>query len=101
MYNHCVKENRLKFVFDNAKSQLIDKRENVLSTAEIIQGSVVECICLLKYLIFTKDSCFLHWEIDTAKLHKKIQRVPRFGFIEDLDDQSDNELSDEENITFF
>ena len=101
MYNVCVKENRLKFVFDNSKSQLIDKKENILSTAEIIQGSVVECICLLKYLIFTKDSCFLHWEIDTAKLHKKIQRVPRFGFIEDLDDQSDNELSDEENITFF
>ena len=101
MYNPCIKENKLKFVFDISRSQLIDKRENSISTAELIEGVVIESICLLKYLIFTKDSCFLHWEIDTAKLHKKVQRVPRFGFIEDLDDQSDNELSDEENITFF
>ena len=101
MYNNCVKENRLKFVFDNTRSQLIDKRDNLLNTSEITEGVIIESICLLKYLIFTKDSCFLHWEIDTAKLHKKVQRVPRFGFIEDLDDQSDNELSDEENITFF
>ena len=99
MYKESIKENKLKFTFDTSKSHLINKKDDAVDTSEIIPGVIVECICLLKYLIFTKDSCFLHWEIETAKLHKKIQRVPLFGFIEDND--SDDELSDEENITFF
>jgi len=93
MYN-----DKLKFVFDNSTSQLIDKRENDLDTSEISKGVILESICLLKYLVFTKDSCFLHWEICTAKVHKKTQRVPLFGFIEDTDDHSE---SDEENLTFW
>jgi hypothetical protein len=100
MYKPCVNENKVKFVF-NDTTELIDKREERLDTSEIVKGVTLECICLLKYLIFTKDSCFLHWEICTAKVHKKIQRVPLFGFIEDTDDQSDNEELTDEIITFW
>ena len=56
----------------------------------------------MKYIVFTKDSCFVNWEICTAKLHKKIERVPKFGFIEDPTDTNNSENeSEEENITTF
>jgi hypothetical protein len=100
MYKPCVNENKVKFIF-NENTELINKREERVDTSEMVKGVIVESICLLKYLIFTKDSCFLHWEICTAKVHKKIQRVPLFGFIEDSDDQSDNEELTDENITFW
>jgi hypothetical protein len=100
MYKPCDSDNKVKFV-TTSKSELINKREETVDTSEIVKGVIVESICHLKYLIFTKDSCFLHWEICTSKVHKKIQRVPLFGFIEDLDDHSDNDELSDDFITFW
>jgi hypothetical protein len=80
----------LKFTIDK-------KTETTFDISELVKGSLVECICQMKYLIFTKESCFIHWEICTARLHKKVERVRKFGFIEDPADESDSE----EIVTFF
>jgi hypothetical protein len=108
MYNRFIKapktsENKctINFVFDTSKSQLINKKNELLDTSEIVKGTVLECISQMKYIVFTKDTCFVNWEICTAKVHKKITKVPKFGFIEDTTDLSDNESSDEETFTFF
>jgi hypothetical protein len=109
MYNKFIKapktsDNKctINFVFDTSKSELIDKKNEPLDTSEITKGVTLECISQMKYIVFTKDSCFVNWEICTAKLHKKIQRVPKFGFIEDPSDNNNSENeSEEENITTF
>jgi hypothetical protein len=82
-------------------SEIINKQNETLDNSELVKGAIVECISHLKYIVFTKDKCFLRWEVCTAKIHKKITKVPNFGFIEDPADISDDELSDEETITFF
>ena len=100
MYTPCVKENKIKVVFDKTNSHLTDaKSETPLDSSEIVENVTLESICLLKYLIFTKDTCFLQWEICTSRVHKKYQRVPLFGFIEDNDDNMDSD--EEETITFW
>ena len=56
----------------------------------------------MKYLVFLKDSCFITWEICTAKLFKKINHVPKFGFIEDPEDNYEEpDPEPEELISFF
>jgi hypothetical protein len=99
MYKKTVCDNKIRFII--SKGEIINRNNENLETTEIVKGVILECICQLKYIVFTKDSCFLHWEICTAKLHKKVSRVKKFGFIDDPNDQSDDELSDEESITFF
>jgi hypothetical protein len=100
MYTPCVKENKIKVVFDKTNSHLTDaKSESPLDSSEIVENVTLESICQLKYLIFTKDTCFLQWEICTSRVHKKYQRIPLFGFIEDLNDNMDSD--DEETITFW
>ena len=108
MYNKFIKaaktsENNctIHFVFDKAKSELINKKNENVDTSELVKGISLECIAELKFLVFTKDTCFVNWEIKSAKIHKKIIRVPKFGFVEDPHENSDDESSDEENITFF
>ena len=100
--NMYKKDDFVRFVYDKSKTQVLDKKNEPQSIDELQIGVTVECIAHLKYIVFTKDTCFFHWEICTAKLYKQLLRVPKFGFVEDTLDNSDNELSDEENIvTFF
>ena len=106
MYTKFIKapktsENKCTLNFIFGKAELIDKKNEETFISELVKGVTVECISQLKYLVFTKDTCFLNWEIRTAKIHKKITRVPKFGFIEEPCDNSDDDSSDEENITFF
>jgi hypothetical protein len=108
MYNKFIKAPKtsenlctVNFVFDKTKSQVIDKKNEELNVSELVKGVTLECIAQLKYLVFTKDTCFINWEIRTSKLHKKLIRVPKFGFVEDPEEHSDEESSDEENVTFF
>lgn len=82
-------------------SEIINKQNEIIDSSELVKGAIVECISHLKYIVFTKDKCFLRWEVCTAKIHKKITKVQNFGFIEDPADISDDDLSDEETITFF
>jgi len=103
MYNKFIKVNEngnfINFVFDK-KSELINKKNETLHISELVKGETVECISQLKYIVFTKENCFMTWEICTAKLHKKYSFVPKFGFIEDQLDESDDEI-DDEKFTFF
>ena len=108
MYNKFIKapkssENKctINFVFDKKKSQLINKKDEELDVSELVKGNTLECISQLKYIVFSKETCFVNWEITTAKLHKKIVKVPKFGFVEDPIEQLSDSDTDEENLTFW
>ena len=89
-------ENNVKFVLDKCK--LVDKTETEIEVSELIKGNLLECISHLKYIVFTKESCFITWEICTARFHKKIKKAPKFAFIEEENSDSEPE---EEIIQFF
>jgi hypothetical protein len=89
-------ENTVKFVLDKCK--LVDKTETEIEVSELVKGNVLECISHLKYIVFTKESCFITWEICTARFHKKIKKAPKFAFIEEENSDSEPE---EEIIHFF
>jgi len=95
MYNKFIKENFTVNFTKSSTTEFIDNQENVIS--ELTEGTILETIAQLKCLVFTKDTCFVNWEIQTGKVHKKVLRVPKFGFIED---GSDSE-SDDEILSFF
>jgi hypothetical protein len=99
MYRHSIVDKRIKIVFEKSRSQLIDKQNETITFDQIAKENILEAICMLKYIVFTKDTCFLHWEVAKAKLYKKTQRTENFAFIEDPDDESDDEF--ENSITFF
>jgi hypothetical protein len=100
MYKTSNTHDKVKVVFDKRVSSIVDKKNEVSSFEEILKETTVELICLLKYIVFTKDTCFLQWEVCKAKLYKKTQRVEQFSFIEDPDDESDDD-DFQENLTFF
>ena len=99
--NQMYKRTNVTLKFVLAKSEFINKQNEIVPRDEIVKGNTIECISYLKYIVFTKDTCFLHWEICTAKIHKLMKKVAKFGFIDDPDDESDDELSDEDEVTFF
>jgi|APCry1669189567_1035234.scaffolds.fasta_scaffold21963_2 hypothetical protein len=67
----------------------------------VVKGNTLECISQPKFIVFSKDTCFVNWEINTAKIHKKILRVPKFGFIEDNDDNDEIEETEETEETTY
>jgi hypothetical protein len=99
MYKRSVNGKRVKIVFEKSRSHLVNKQNEQITFDEIVKENVIEAICMLKYIVFTKDTCFLHWEVGKAKLYKKIQQKEHFAFIEDPEDESEDEF--EESITFF
>lgn len=75
---------------------------NKTETESVTKEALLEGILQLKYLVFTKETCYFQWELVTAKVHKKAPKViKKFLFIEDPDDISDDEISDDETFTFF
>jgi len=109
MYNKFIKapktsENKctINFSFGLKKgemvSSVVNKKNEDIPFTELKKGLTVECISKMKYIIFSKDSAFVNWEISTAKLYKKTQKVPKYGFVEDPDDifvvppESDEEI---------
>jgi hypothetical protein len=80
----------------------IIKCTNKTDLESVTKEALVEGILQLKYLVFTKETCYFQWEMVTAKVHKKAVKLPKtFLFIEDPDDVSDDEISDDETFTFF
>jgi hypothetical protein len=102
MYNKFIKapktsESKCTLNFCLSKtSDIIDKKNESLETSDLKKDSVIECIAQMKYVVFSKDTCFVNWEICTAKVYKKILRVPKYGFIEDPDDCTLEKSDDEE-----
>jgi hypothetical protein len=115
MYNSFIKppktsENRcnvnigLKVNKNEIKSIFLDRRGNEIDFSEFKRDEIVESIAQFKYMFFSKDTCFPAWELVSTKLHKKIQKVAKFGFIDDPDDhvvESDDDEIIESNIGFF
>ena len=83
----------------------MDKKGNEIDFSQLTKNETVECIAQLKYIFFSKDTCFPAWELISLKLYKKIEKVPKFGFIDDPDDKIVNVESDDESdineIKFF
>ena len=103
MYNKFIKppkssENNCTLNFKIKENTLIDKKNENISTSEIKKGNTLECIAQMKYLVFSKDSCFVTWEICSAKLFKRINHVGKFGFIDDPDDKPKCDSDDEDNF---
>jgi hypothetical protein len=67
-------------------SELVDRKGNSITFDEITSPNMLECIAEMKYIIFSKDTCFVQWEICSCKLYKKILKVPRYAFVDDPDD---------------
>jgi len=96
------------FVVEHIQSEMyiphksIIKCTNKTDLESVTKEALVEGILQLKYLVFTKETCYFQWEMVTAKVHKKAVKLPKtFLFIEDPDDVSDDEISDDETFTFF
>lgn len=104
MYNKFIKAP--KTLNDNCTMNFIvkgceflDKKNNTLDVSEFSIGLDVECIAQLKYILFSKDTCFTYFELHTAKLHKIVNKVKPYGFIE-LESESESE-DEEISFTFF
>ena len=110
MYNKFIKAPRtsengcsIKLDFKIRKSgletELIDKNNNSIDLDCFVVNNFAECISQLKYIIFSKDTCYITWEILVAKLYtpRKI-KVKKYGFIPDVDDKVIHSDSDEESI---
>lgn len=94
-FNFLQKKNEMLTELINSKNEKID-------FTDLAKGCTVECIAQMKYLIFSKENSFVIWEVTCAKLHKRINRVPKFGFIDDPDDQQNDDDDDDIEIhTFF
>jgi hypothetical protein len=106
MYNKFIKppksvENRCTLNFKIKENTLIDKKNENISTSEIKKGNTLECIAQMKYLVFSKDSCFVTWEICSAKLFKRVNHVGKFGFIDDPEDNYEEPDPEPEDIISF
>jgi hypothetical protein len=109
MYNKFIKapkevDSKCTLHFTLKGSTFLDRKNNEIELSEINPGDLLEPISKMKYIVFSKDSCFVNWEIQTCKVHQTISKVKPFGFVEDPDDitidpESDSEI--EEPVNFF
>jgi hypothetical protein len=104
MYNKFIKSPKtseskctLTFALNN-DAVLIDNKKNVLEMSDFKDSDTIECISQLKYIVFSKDTCFITWELQSAKKYTKIEKVVKYGFIDDHESDSDSE---ELNFSFF
>jgi hypothetical protein len=103
MYNGFVKspqttENRstVNFAVSTKRSVFFDKKGNEIDYSRFERGEIAECIAQFKYIFYSKDTCFPVWELVSTKLHKRVEKVPDFGFVDDPDDQREVESDDED-----
>lgn len=97
--SRCVINFGLKYHKETLKTLFLDRKDNELSFSHFKKDEIVECIAQCKYIFFSKDTCFSAWELVSAKIHKKMQKVPAFGFVEDPDDKVIKAESDDEQDT--
>jgi hypothetical protein len=109
MYNSFIKPPRttegkctlhfgIKYQKNELKTLFLDRKDNEVSYSQFKEGEIVECIAHCKYIFFSKDTCFPVWELISSKIHKKIQKVQPYGFIEDPTEQVVKEESDDEEL---
>jgi len=93
----CTLNFGFKFNKTENKTVFLDRKDNEIDISQFKQNEIVECIAHFKYIFFSKDTCFCVWELISTKIHKKIQKVPKFGFVDDPDDKVVKVESDDEN----
>ena len=112
MYNNFIKapktsENKCTLHFDfkirksELKTNIIDKKNNTLEVSDLKVDDTLECISQLKYIVFSKDTCFISWELLTVKVSTQKAKVKPFGFIEDPCDNEEIDSDEENLVTFF
>jgi hypothetical protein len=116
MYNNFLKapQTNTSNVFINVmvskNSKFYNSRNKELGIEDLKSGINTECICQLKYLMFSKDTSYVVWELITSKSYKKVNKVKQYGFIEDPEDYFDIDQQEDEleeinnnikNNTFF
>ena len=104
--SRCTLNFGFKFNKTENKTLFLDRKDNEINISQFKQNEIVECIAQFKYIFFSKDTCFPVWELISSKIHKKIQKVPKFGFVDDPDDkvvkvESDDEESEEIKLNSF
>lgn len=92
----CVLNFGIKYHKETVKTLFLDRKDNEINYSHFKNGEIVECIAQCKYIFFSKDTCFSTWELVSAKIHKKMQKVPNFGFVDDPDDKVVKVESDDE-----
>ena len=94
--NKCT----VQFTLNPKTTLFFDKKNEEIEVTELRNDQILECISQMKYIVFSKDTCFINWELCTGKFHKKIKSVPKYGFIEDPDDHQESD-DEEININCF
>lgn len=110
MFNKSIKSPKssnnkctMNFTFKKSNCTLVDNKKQDLELNDFKNNLNVECIAKLKYIIFSKDMCYTSWELVVMKLNRRINRVPKFGFIEEENEnnEDDFEVEDEIDCSFF
>jgi hypothetical protein len=108
MYNSFLKAPKTSESYVNMlisitkNSKFYDSKNREISLEDIKKGMYTESICQLKYLMFSKDTSFVVWELLSSKNYKKVNKVKQYGFIDDPDDSTpdlfDDFLNDSVNL---
>jgi hypothetical protein len=101
MYNSFLKapkttEAGVTMSFKTPHTEYYDSKNNKIDSSEFVANLETDPICQLKYLLFSKDTCFTLWELVSCKLYKTFKRVKQNAFVEDpydviLDYDTDDE----------
>ena len=92
-FDNLETNTRIKINIKKKDIFFVDNKKNELELSDYKNNSTVECICRLKYILFSKDKCVPVWEMVIMKLILKVNKVPKNAFIEE--DNSDNESIEE------
>ena len=113
MYKPMINENLdMKFVLSKQINGTDFNGNEIGNIKEELKlNTLIENICIMKYLMFSKETVFILWEIQSIKLNKKKNKVikkdskhsdfayySKYNFI-DFND-SDSEDEDSENLEF-
>ena len=109
MYNKFIKSPKtsdskcsLNFILKKNEIKTIDNKNNEIELSEISVSDTVECISQFKYIVFSKDTCFITWELHSMKKKMvKIEKVKKYGFIEDKEEEIISDSEDLESIECF
>jgi hypothetical protein len=101
MYSAFIKENTHYSLNIRNNSVFVDFKNNVINLEDIDTRDYLECIINIKFLVFSRNICYLKIELIKAKKCRiRISRVRKYGFIEDTNDHVLSGVSDSDNSDY-